>query len=221
MARGNRGGRGSGGRGKSVVAGAGTAAFPSTAGVVTPFRSAGQVAQVEWSAEERHWILPPVNLTFQSPANPTYGPSDPTLVTSRAVWQTPLFDLRADFKASDGYRADAQTIDSRALIVGTFVNLFAEIRGIAGLNPSGGEFQFYSLEFGAVMDPNRQQIMTRENITGSIFQSTAVAFEFNQTIARWRAEGPLRYWGVALVVDQFPIAVPTAVPRLVVAGALH
>lgn len=154
----------------------------------------------------------------------------------RGIWQTPTFDLRADFKAMDGYRANAQMIDSRALIVGDDPHLFIEMdTTLLALAVANGTIntEIWLVEFGATMDPNRIVSLSRRNVTNAFVDNVMSTFGFptdsgtpaglyvaQRGIIRVSVPGTLRYWGAALIIEETTSAVP-ATPTVNISGALH
>jgi hypothetical protein len=196
-----------------------------------------------------HWIIPPNSITGQlvPTGAGTFGTwlaavfGHPDYNLYRGIWQTPTFDLRSDFKDSAGYRPDAQTIDSKAVVVGDNPHLFidAECATLATQIVNGDvNVEFWLVEFGSAMDPTRVQALSRRNVTNAFVDNIISTFGVtgegqlggtpwgfftaNKAMIRVSVPGTMRYWGAALLIEEVTTnnAAPAAAP-VIISGSLH
>lgn len=137
-----------------------------------------------------------------------YGPNNGL---RRAVFQSPLFDLRGDFGAQHAAAAGATRIPADVML-GVKYRYFANIRAdFTGTNGPDA-FAWYYLEFGHptqpkvayntdVTPPVPHFLLSRQPITSDILSGYAPNADTRQATLRFCPEGNLRYWGVAIVCD--------------------
>lgn len=150
-------------------------------------------------------------LVFGAPVGVLANAAFPAVagVVSRAVWQSPPFDLRPDLYQTSNYRSEAQKLayDSRLVLT---------IRHGTGvfLSAIAATLEVYSIEAAHNMDPRQARfIETPQEITTDFFDGT------ESVLLEWAPAGPpIRYWRVTLVFD-WTDAVAAAPPLLVLPSA--
>ena len=170
-------------------------------------------------------------LTFGTP-DARYGPT--TDVTSRALWSSPLFDLRYGLGQVDGFSQQRQkNIEPNVLFGGgSHLNLF--LKADARFGGTGepavawlGAFRWYYIEFGEPMNPLKQQFLhERIDITDSFSAGNQIDLDGGVTevvsLLQWMPRGPVRYWGVTIVIDKvMPELIVSGVPTITLSAALH
>lgn len=170
-------------------------------------------------------------LPFGTP-DARYGST--TGVVSRAVWSSPLYDLRYGLGQVDGFSQRRQkNIEPNILFGGgSHLNLFVKANahfGGTGEPAIGfiGAFRWFYIEFGEPMNPAKEQFLhlridcTDSFTSGNYIDGGGGNFDVVSLI-QWRPQGPLRYWGCALVIDKVLSDVfVTGVPTITIAAALH
>lgn len=191
---------------------------PATGGVPEVAIGGTPPAQGESTA---YWTSPLTPLVYGTP-NPDYGTisTDPA-VTSQAVWQTPLFDLRSDFRARSGYSGKTQAI-GREILLGINYALQLQLQGVAALAPF---IRCYYMEFMAAENPNTARFsMDPVDITLQVSQgyTTTVTGQTppGQTWLEFVPSGKPRYWGVTLIINYRATAGSSPIP-FAAAGAMH
>jgi hypothetical protein len=195
-----------------------------------------------------YWYGAGVGLRWQigAPAiNPLYGPVGD--LSARATWTTPLFDLRPDLAAGSAPDPGASTPIQRKTLLGIEYNLQVQVRTPAATPVSSiigqlDAMKVYTIEFGGPSRPDDMYATTgdpdppsttvrqvpvffqeRVDITASfqMFMRTPGTVPFT-TELRWTPPGPMRYWGVALVIDLGDTVahIPT-LNRMFVTASMH
>lgn len=120
--------------------------------------------------------------------NPIWGPIGPA--TARALWISPIFDLRPDI--SGNYRPTATPIPGAARL---HVQVFNTDGTLIQDLPS--TLEVFSVEFAAPTNPDElRAIQERLDITADFFSGTA------SSLLEWAPVGaPIRFWRVAMVFD--------------------
>lgn len=152
-------------------------------------------------------------LTFDTPTDGPYGPA--AAAVSRAVFETPLLDLRGDLAESTAY-ADATTTIRRELMLGVRWSLHIDF-DLTFTNSGFDTWRWYYVLKGASMNANRanqvqgsagtltpRYLSARQDITHQVnagWLDTSGATDVLRATLRWTPYGPLRYWGVAIVCD--------------------
>lgn len=184
-----------------------------------------QVVEIYDPARMTPWVSNARPLQFSFPTDTRYGPVGGR---ARAVWQTPLFDLRGDIGLQQGFLGNT-TVMARETQLDTGYRLHLQIKrqGNATLFPSIADLRVYSQEFGAAVDPGTADFyQQRQDITADVLafysgvdvNGTAVS----EVILRWNPEGNLRYWGVAVICDYIVAAIiPADTNQVLFSGALH
>ena len=168
-----------------------------------------------------YWYGAERPLVWQAP-NSLYG--DTTDVVSRAVWTTPLFNIRTDLDVGAGPDRGASTPIQRSTLMGIRYNLSVNLRTKNGTTVGTigssrlDSIRVYSLEFGSPTLPDDAYTTVgftevaiasvpvftqeREDITSSFqqYKKTPTTVDFS-TQLQWVPPGFLRYWGVCIVLD--------------------
>jgi hypothetical protein len=155
-----------------------------------------------------------------------YGAPNPDLgnvagISGQAIWQTPLFDLRSDFRARSGYSGETQAI-GRDVLLGIDYALHVQLQGGAALINQANPIRFFYMEFMAAENPNTARFsMDPVDITLQISQGYTITVAGQnppgQVWLEFVPEGKPRYWGAVLIVNNYSGA---NIP-FTVAGALH
>jgi len=122
-------------------------------------------------------------------------------VVGRAIWTSPLFDLRPDLKASHSYMPNAYRIN-RSAAFGAGAKLMCQTYGhdtIVG----NQDIAVYSVEYGHISEPqNIRWMQKRQEVTSDFFDN-ADGPEGCSILEIQPAGGssPIRYWGVTLIFD--------------------
>ena len=200
MARGHRGARGTAGGagfgpGNSIVVSEDKT--PMFLRDVLPGRSQTELVE----GAEGHWARRDNPLRFDTTINAAYG--DTTGVVSRAICQTPVFDLRYDLGFVDGNRGNNQPI-RRETMLGINYDLFVTLNGFATILVGGlgiTPIRVTKIEFGHASDPLRTNFFQEpEDISIDFYSGNSVS---GYSELRVVPSGPLRYWGCAFVFDTF------------------
>lgn len=177
--------------------------------------------------KQGHWTFNQERLTWGTP-NTTYNASTAIVGTH---WRAGLFDLRYNLGDVDGFGQRRQKNIEQDVLFGINFYLFVDLDITFAAGSTAAEqypaFRWYCIEFGNAMDPNKVRFLqSRRDITTQVyagFNPTAQTLTVSLT---WMPTGPMRYWGLALAVDQInandingnPIAAP---PTILVDAALH
>lgn len=153
-----------------------------------------------------------------------YGPV--TGVTSRAVWQTPLFDLRTYLGLTDGYAQRRQKDIGEDVLLGIDFNLFVKIDMTLGapLGAAGPYLKFYFMEFSDPVNPEKRAFINlRQDITTAVYSGYYDTATQDPVVSLlyWVPTGPVRYWGVTLIVDNLAVAPIVLNPTIQMTAALH
>jgi hypothetical protein len=179
------------------------------------------------------FALPP--LPFTGIGNTVYGPSvtgpgtiDPLF--ARAIWRTPIFDLRPELNAASSYLPEASPVN-RSGVYGAGARLTLETRGLdtIGVMP----LRVYSIEMGGVSDPRQMLAMNqRLDVTSHFLDPIPTAqgappqlpglpgLITGGSMMVWEPPAnPMRYWQVAVIFEV--LAPPVGVlPRFTCCGEL-
>lgn len=134
-----------------------------------------------------------LTLTFSAPGTlPTWsGPT--TGVTSRAVWQSPLIDLRADLQNQFGAKGNTTPMQREVLEGYRYV---MQVQTTWAYNSF---MRVYYVEFGHVNNPQlASQYIDRIDITSAWW---AGSLSSGNAIMSFAPEGILRYYAVAVIFD--------------------
>lgn len=162
-------------------------------------------------------------LAFAAPTSTRFGSTSG--VTRRATWSTPLFDLRANLGLTDGYAQQRQKDVNGDVMLGVEFDLFVKLDltfpSGTTLATGGPLLKFSFIEYGDPMDPNKQSFLNSpQDITTSVYGGYLDLSNQREVSAllRWTPPGPLRYWGVWLVVDDSGLPSPAQIQAT---AALH
>lgn len=165
----------------------------------------------------RVWNQPQTPIRFSAPSGPPLNnPAFATpgrAPTTRAIWQSPLFDLRPDLRTAYSISADNPTAGAVALapdgINGNGAILAVMIRRFPA-QPGGNEdmislpndLDVYSVEQVALHDPtafaaNAQPGVAQRVNIGAELRGSPTPF----SLLGWRPTYGTRYWRVAIVFD--------------------
>lgn len=163
-----------------------------------------------------YWQREPVQLRLDTTIDPAFGPI--ASVNARAVYRSPMFDLRPELGAKWGYDPIAVPITRSADVEGSHLVGLLTIS-----NPNDTPyvavtpFTFFSVEYGAITNPQAAvQIQARQDITTEVFAGGAnTNFPSQGTplsaMLVWEPIKHLRYWGIAIVIDYVdPLPAPAA-----------
>jgi hypothetical protein len=180
------------------------------------------------------FALPP--LTPVGIGNAVYGPSvigpltgtiDPLF--ARAIWRTPIFDLRPELNAASSYLPEASPVN-RSGVYGAGARLTLETRGLDSISSA---IRVYSVELGGVSDPRQMLAMNqRLDVTSHFFDPIPTGqgappqrpglpgLITGSSMMVWEPPAnPLRYWQVAVIFEV--LAPPVGVlPRFTCCGEL-
>lgn len=131
--------------------------------------------------------------------------------TARALWKSPIFDLRPDLKASGSYQPEARPI-MRGADFGRGARLILRSSGLTQI-PVG--FKVYSVEFGSTNNPRQMFAMNaRQDITSHFFDPWPAQqggppqapglqnFGTGASLLGWEpAANPIRFWSVAVIFE--------------------
>lgn len=139
------------------------------------------------------WLdaIKPISFTTTITGNyalPIWGTT--TGVAARAIWQSPVFDLRPD--VGGNYRPVATPVPGAARLHCQVFNTTATL-----IQDLPSTLEVYSVEFAAPTDPgNLRAIQERLDITADFFSGTS------SSLLEWAPVGaPIRFWRVAMVFD--------------------
>jgi hypothetical protein len=140
--------------------------------------------------------------TFPAPySNGEYQWGNPNVPAARALWQTPVFDLRPDLKASAGVDPSIAFPIMRPYGSGSLLSAFVENDGgvLGSLSNLIVPFlEFYAVGFGHPVDPQQvAPLSLRRNITSAVWSGASGA----AILSFVPPSNPIRYWAVAIVVD--------------------
>lgn len=159
-----------------------------------------------------HWMDVPKQVQFTGapfPAayqNPGLGPL--TGVANRAIWQSPVFDLRPDLGGN--YRPVATRIPGAARM-----HLQCYTSDGTFLTALPSELEVYSVEAGHLANPQEIKfIEERFDISTDFYQGT------ESTVLEWSPPGaPMRFWRVSVIFDWYDALNPP--PRLTCWASAH
>jgi len=161
-----------------------------------------------------HWVDSAKHLVFAGVPlpppldNPALGDPGGTLPAQRALWASPVFDLRPDLGGN--YRPTATRIPGAA-------RLHVQMRRADGafLTTIPSAMEVYSIESAHVANPQELRFMEeRLDISSDFYQGT------ESSVLEWAPPGaPLRFWRVTIVFDWFDAF--NDPPRLVCWGSAH
>lgn len=252
MPRDGRGGRG--GRGFGELSGAPSETFltPPMPGATAVRSSGGQMGP---SPEVRHdtnvyalagqrsdindayWTSTPNPVVWYAPAGTDqYGPTsywaapDPFTVFRRALWSTPLFDLRPDLKNRSAYQGNVQPV-GKEILLGDEYALHVQVDGLDTNNMVSSAYflTWYYFERGDVAQPSTNRYLnTRQEMTVDVQAGYAVntpvvgaGVPGARSVVRFQPQGNIRYWQVIVVCDMIATSGTPTPPAFSVAGALH
>lgn len=154
---------------------------------------------------------------WESDASAAMALYGPTYGAVRAVFQSPLFDLRGDFGTQNAPASGAYRVPKEVMLGNKYrlhMDIDADFTNAGGpLDVNGASaYAWYYIEFGHTQQPkvalntdvipNLPRFFTsRQNITGDVLAGYQPTTDRRQATLRWVPDGNLRYWGVALVVD--------------------
>ena len=159
-----------------------------------------------------HWVTGPLQLLFNTLAaevalaNAAFGTT--AGLQTRAVWRSPIFDLRPDLK-SDNYRPEATSIFG----AGGLMVLVDERNGF--INAIANDLSVFSLESVHTVNPQELRFFEeRKDITADFFDGTEA------TLLAWEPPAaPIRYWSTVIIFDW--VGAPGAEPDLTAWAAAH
>jgi hypothetical protein len=150
-----------------------------------------------------YWFSTEQPLVFGNPAvapysDPEWGPT--TDVTARAIWQSPIFDLRPDLGNASNYRPQAKPIPRDSTVR---LQIFRP-DGVFLVN-SANDFLVYSVESVAISNPARLLASNdRQEITHDFYDGSQAS------LLGWTPPGvqsPVRFWRVSVIFDWIDLAV--------------
>ena len=162
------------------------------------------------------WTYPTKPAVYAAADN-TYGRA-PITAVNQAVWDSGLLDLRPDLQNRVGYEADANPVSAgyQRGSADTLHFHMTNLGTILLLPAIAANYRFFSIERAATVNPTEATFVNEPvDITLAVLQGNQTA---GSVLLRWRPEGPVRYWGVAIVVYTFDA---TATQNIMVAGAAH